>query len=121
MRPQSFLEGIARRLSVVSLRLSGRLQAVEECRDNNRALLWFSLKDQVGSINAGDFDLRLDSSNLFEAGWPNQAVLLGLNEENRYCDLYECWLRVDGQNLVQARCENFRFDRADGRMNSCMK
>ncbi|MGA2649458.1 MAG: hypothetical protein ABSF28_02995 [Terracidiphilus sp.] len=34
---------------------------------------------------------------------------------------YECWLRVDGQNLVQARCENFRFDRADGRMNSCMK
>jgi hypothetical protein len=87
MRPQSFLEGIARRLSVVSLRLSGRLQAVEECRDNNRALLWFSLKDQVGSIDAGDFDLRLDSSNLFEAGWPNQAVLLGLNEENRYCDL----------------------------------
>ena len=91
--------------------------ARHELCDNVRGLLRIPLENKVGAFNARDLDVRIDSLNLFERLWSDQAVLLALYEKNGYRDVFECALYVDGQDLTQACCENSRFDRADGRTN----
>jgi len=97
------------------------LQAEHELCNNVGGLFWLSLKNQVRSINARDFDLWADARNLFEARRSSQSVLLGLYEKNGYRDFLELGPHIDREDLAQSCCKDFRFDRADCRFHSCVK
>jgi len=72
-------------------------------------------------VDARDSDLGIDCGHFVERRWPNQVILFGLNVKNGNGDSFELRSGVNGENLAESRCKNFRFDGTDCRTNSLVK